>query len=132
MKIGVVSLGCPKNLTDSETMLGLLAESGYEITADVSEAEIIIVNTCGFIDAAKQESIDTVLEMAEYKKKNLRKLIMCGCLAERYHADIMNELPEVDAVCGTGDFYKIIEVIESAEKGEKPCLFGHQNNPIPE
>lgn len=132
MKIGVVSLGCPKNLTDSETMLGLLAESGYEITADVSEAEIIIVNTCGFIDAAKQESIDTVLEMAEYKKKNLKKLIMCGCLAERYHADIMNELPEVDAVCGTGDFYRIIEVIESAEKGEKPCLWGHQNDPIPE
>ncbi len=132
MKIGVVSLGCPKNLTDSETMLGLLSESGYEITADVSEAEVIIVNTCGFIDAAKQESIDTVLEMAEYKKSGLKKLIMCGCLAERYHSDIMSELPEVDAVCGTGDYHRIIEVIEDALEGETPCLWGHQNEPIPE
>lgn len=132
MKIGVVSLGCPKNLTDSETMLGLLAENGYEITADVSEAEVIIVNTCGFIDAAKQESIDTVLEMAEYKKDKLKKLIVCGCLAERYHEDIISELPEVDAVCGTGDYHRIVEVIEDSIKGETPCLWGHQNEPLRE
>lgn len=132
MKIGMVSLGCPKNLTDSETMLGLLSEHGHEIVGDVSDAEIIIVNTCGFINDAKQESIDTVLEMAQYKKKNCKKLIMAGCLAERYHNDIMTELPEVDAVVGTGDYYKICEVIDSAMSGEKPCLFGNQNEAVPE
>ena len=132
MKIGMVSLGCPKNLTDSETMLGLLNERGYEIVGDVSEAEIIIVNTCGFINDAKQESIDTVLEMAEYKKKNCKRLIMTGCLAERYHNDIMTELPEVDAVVGTGDYYKICEVIDGVMNGEKPCLFGNQNEAVPE
>lgn len=132
MKIGMVSLGCPKNLTDSETMLGLLSEHGHEIVGDVSDAEIIIVNTCGFINDAKQESIDTVLEMVEYKKKNCKKLIMAGCLAERYHNDIMTELPEVDAVVGTGDYYKICEVIDSTMSGEKPCLFGNQNETVPE
>ncbi len=131
MKIGMISLGCPKNLTDSETMLGILSE-GNEIVTDVSEAEIIIVNTCGFIDSAKQESIDTILEMAEYKKKNCKKLIMTGCLAERYNEEIMKELPEVDAVVGAGDYYKIEEVIKDTIKGEKPCIFGHQNDPIPE
>lgn len=132
MKIGMVSLGCPKNLTDSETMLGLLSEYGHEIVSDVSDAEIIIVNTCGFINDAKQESIDTVLEMAEYKKKNCKKLIMAGCLAERYHDDIMTELPEVDAVVGTGDYYKICDVIERVTNGESPCLFGNQNDTVPE
>lgn len=132
MKIGMVSLGCPKNLTDSETMLGILCESGHEIVGDVSEAEIIIVNTCGFINDAKQESIDTVLEMAEYKKKNCKKLIMTGCLAERYHDEVITELPEVDAVVGTGDYYKIAEVIDDVMNGEKPCIFGHQNDAVPE
>lgn len=132
MKIGMVSLGCPKNLTDSETMLGLLAEKGHELVGDVSEAEIIIVNTCGFINDAKQESIDTVLEMAEYKSKNCKKLIMAGCLAERYHDDIMTELPEVDAVVGTGDYYKICDVIDNVMSGEKPCLFGNQDEAVPE
>ncbi|MEE0944246.1 MAG: 30S ribosomal protein S12 methylthiotransferase RimO [Clostridia bacterium] len=132
MKIGMVSLGCPKNLTDSETMLGLLSEYGHELVGDVSDAEIIIVNTCGFINDAKQESIDTVLEMAEYKNKNCKKLIMTGCLAERYHNDIMTELPEVDAVVGTGDYYKICEVIDSVMNGEKPCMFGNQNDAVPE
>ncbi|MBS7299300.1 MAG: 30S ribosomal protein S12 methylthiotransferase RimO [Eubacteriales bacterium] len=132
MKIGLVSLGCPKNLTDSETMIGLLSEHGHELVDDVADAEIIIVNTCGFINDAKQESIDTVLEMAEYKKKNCKKLIMTGCLAERYHDDIMTELPEVDAVVGTGDYYKICEVIDDVMNGEKPCLYGNQNEAVPE
>ncbi len=131
MKIGMISLGCPKNLTDSETMLGILSD-GNEIVTDVSEAEIIIVNTCGFIDSAKQESIDTILEMAEYKKKNCKKLIMTGCLAERYNVEIMQELPEVDAVVGAGDYHKIKEVIEDTLEGEKPCIYGHQNDLIPE
>ncbi len=132
MKIGLVSLGCPKNLTDSEIMLGIISEQGHEIVGDVSQAEIIIVNTCGFINDAKQESIDTILEMAEYKKKNCKKLIMTGCLAERYHEDIAGELPEVDAVVGTGDFYKICDVIDKCLQGETPCLFGNQNEIIPE
>lgn len=133
MKIGMVSLGCPKNQTDAEIMLGILAEKGYEPVANPENAEVIIVNTCGFIDPAKQESIDAVLEMAEYKKIGVcRLLIMTGCLAERYHEDIKTELPEVDAVVGAGDFDKIAEVIEEALKGKDICLFGHQNCDIPE
>lgn len=132
MKIGVVSLGCPKNLTDSETMIGILTEHGHTITPDCGEADIIIVNTCGFIDPAKQESIDTVLEMAELKKHGLKKLIMTGCLAERYHDDIINELPEVDAVVGANDFPRIAEVIDECMAGGAPCIFGHQNEPLPE
>lgn len=133
MKIGMVSLGCPKNQTDAEIMLGILAERGHIIVTDPAEAEVIIVNTCGFIDPAKQESIDTVLEMAEYKKTGAcRILIMTGCLSERYHDSIRQELPEVDACIGAGDFYKIAEVIEEAEKGEYVCLWGHQNDDVPE
>lgn len=133
MKIGMVSLGCPKNQTDAETMLGILTEKGHEIVANPELAEVIIVNTCGFIDPAKQESIDAILEMAEYKKDgNCRLLIATGCLAERYHDTFYDELPEVDAVIGAGDFHKIAEVIEKAEKGESICLFGHQNLEIPE
>ena len=117
MKIGMVSLGCPKNQTDAEIMLGILADSGHEIVSDPKEAEVIIVNTCGFIDPAKQESIDACLEMAEYKKTGkCRLLIMTGCLSERYHDSIREELPEVDACIGAGDFYKIAEVIKKAEK----------------
>ncbi len=131
-KIGVVSLGCPKNRVDTETMLGILGGEGYEIVAEPEDAHIIIVNTCAFIDDAKEESIDTILEMAEYKKKNCRYLIMTGCLAERYHAEIMEELPEVDAVVGTGDYHKIAEVIKAVEIGEKPVLHGHIDDDIPE
>lgn len=133
MKIGMVSLGCPKNQTDAETMIGILAQKGHIIVNNPEEAEVIIVNTCGFIDPAKQESIDAVLEMAEYKKTGAcRLLIMTGCLSERYHDSIKEELPEVDASIGAGDFYKIAEVIEKAEKGEYVCLFGNQNDEIPE
>lgn len=132
MKIGMVSLGCPKNQTDAEIMLGILADSGHEIVSDPKEAEVIIVNTCGFIDPAKQESIDACLEMAEYKKTGkCRLLIMTGCLSERYHDSIREELPEVDACIGAGDFYKIAEVIKKAEK-EYVCLWGHQNDETPE
>ena len=128
MKIGMVSLGCPKNQTDAEIMLGILAEAGHTPVANPENAEVIIVNTCGFIDPAKQESIDAILEMAEYKKGgNCKLLIASGCLAERYHEDIKKELPEVDAIVGAGDFDKIAEVIEKAKKGDEVCLFGHQN-----
>lgn len=127
--IGFVSLGCPKNLVDTEVMLGILGSKGYRIVAEPSEADVIVVNTCGFIESAKEESIQTVLEMAEYKKEKCKLLIMSGCLAERYHDDILKELPEVDAVIGTGDYPKIAEVIRHAFEGEKTVLFGHMNQP---
>jgi ribosomal protein S12 methylthiotransferase len=103
MKIGFVSLGCPKNLVDSEVMLGMAEKEGHEITADASEADVLVVNTCAFIDRAKQESIDTILEMAELKKRGGRRLIVTGCLAERYRDELKKEIPEIDAVLGTGD-----------------------------
>lgn len=131
-RIGFVSLGCPKNLVDTEVMLGILGGEGFKIVSEPSEADVIVVNTCGFIEAAKEESIQTVLEMADYKKKNCKLLIMSGCLAERYHDDILSELPEVDAVVGTGDYTKIAEVIRQAMSGEKPVLFGHMDAPEPE
>lgn len=133
MKIGMVSLGCPKNQTDAETMLGILTEKGHTIVAEPKEAEVIIVNTCGFIDPAKQESIDAILEMAEYKTEGACKLLIAtGCLAERYHGAFEEELPEVDAVVGAGDYHTISEVIEKAQNGERVCLFGNQNCAIPE
>lgn len=130
--IGLVSLGCAKNQTDAETMLGILASDGYGITYDPAEADIIIVNTCGFIESAKQESIDAILEMAEYKKERCKLLIATGCLAERYSKDFLKELPEVDAIAGTGDYDKIAEVIKEAMDGKKPVLSGHQNRTIGE
>lgn len=130
--IGIVSLGCPKNRVDTENMLGILGNEGFGIVANPEEADIIIVNTCGFIDAAKEESINTVLEMAEFKKNRCKLLIMAGCLAERYSGDILAELPEVDAVVGTGDYHKIAEVIKKAQSGEKPVLSGHIDDEIPE
>ena len=114
-KIGLVSLGCAKNQTDAETMLSLLLDDGCEAVTDPERAEIIIINTCGFIDSAKQESINAILEMAEYKTKGAcRRLIVTGCLAERYADEILEELPEVDAVLGTGDYDRIAEIIERA------------------
>lgn len=113
-------------------MLGILGSEGYHIVAEPENADIIIVNTCGFIDAAKEESINTVLEMAEFKKNRCKLLIMAGCLAERYSGDILTELPEVDAVVGTGDYHKIAEVIQKAQDGGKPVLSGHIDDEIPE
>lgn len=125
--IGLVSLGCAKNQTDAEIMLGILSEDGFDITYDPSEADVIIVNTCGFIEAAKQESIEAILEMAEYKNGRCKLLIATGCLAERYAGDIVKDLPEVDAILGTGDYDKIAEVIRDAFRGEKPVIYGHKD-----
>lgn len=120
MKIGMVSLGCPKNLVDSEVMLGLIKAKNYTITNDPSEAELIIVNTCGFIESAKTESIDTVLQMGEYKKEGSCKyLIMTGCLSQRYADDIFENMPEVDAVVGTESFSDIPWVIEQVMLGKR-------------
>lgn len=120
MKTLFLSLGCDKNLVESETMLGLLIGAGYEIVQEETEAELIIVNTCCFIHDAKEESINTILEMAEYKQSgNLKLLIVCGCLAERYREEVLKEIPEVDAVVGTVSFEEILKVIEKARTGEK-------------
>src|SRR5438132_13392824 len=115
MKIGLVSLGCPKNLVDSEVMLGLAREAGHELTQDPSDAEVLVVNTCAFIDSAKQESIDAILEMAQYKKDGAcRRLIVTGCLGERYREELKREIPEIDAVLGTGDVPKIVGAIHGS------------------
>ena len=120
MKIGVVSLGCPKNLVDSETMLGLIHEENYEITNDPSEAEIIIVNTCGFIESAKEESINTILQMAEYKKSGSCKyIIVTGCLSQRYAEELFNELPEADVIAGVEVYDEIGSIIKRVMNGER-------------
>jgi len=118
MKILFISLGCDKNLVDSEVMLGLLDKKGYQIVDDETEADIIVVNTCCFIHDAKEESIQTILEMAELKNEgNLKALIVTGCLAQRYQQEIIDEIPEVDAVLGTTSYDKIVEAIEEALEG---------------
>jgi ribosomal protein S12 methylthiotransferase len=112
-KVGFVSLGCPKNLVDSEVMMGILARGGYELTPRADEAEILVVNTCSFIEAAQKESVDAILEMAEHKKFGVaKKLIVAGCLVERFRAQILEQVPEVDAVVGTGEVERILEAVE--------------------
>lgn len=119
-KIGMVSLGCPKNTVDSELVLGTLASKGHNITADAGGAEVIVVNTCGFIDSAKEESIDTILEMADYKRKgSCQKLIVMGCLSQRYKDELLKEIPEVDYIVGAGDFKSVVKIIESDNGIEK-------------
>jgi ribosomal protein S12 methylthiotransferase len=113
LKIGFVSLGCPKNLVDTEVMMGQLTASGHELTPHPSDADVIVVNTCSFIDPAKQESVDTILEMAEYKKTGrAQRLIVAGCLVERYRGDIQKDMPEVDAVIGTNELERITALCE--------------------
>ena len=120
MNILFVSLGCDKNLVDSEVMLGLLAQKGHQMVDSEEEADVIVVNTCCFINDAKEESIQTILEMAEYKKDgSIKALIVTGCLAQRYKQEIMDEIEEVDAILGTTSYDKIIEVIEEALQGHK-------------
>jgi len=115
MKIGLVSLGCPKNLVDSEVMLGLAQEAGHELTRDPEAADVLVVNTCAFIDKAKQESIDAILEMAQHKKDgSAKRLIVTGCLAERYRDDLRKEIPEIDAILGTGEVPEIVNAIGGA------------------
>ena len=113
MKIGFLSLGCPKNLVDGEVMLGLAREAGHEITADSSDADVLVVNTCAFIDSAKEESIEAILEMAAQKRDGrCSRLVVTGCLAERYRDELRREIPEIDAVLGTGEVPKILEALE--------------------
>ena len=112
MKIGLISLGCPKNLVDSEVMLGLAREAGHELTNDAGAADVLVVNTCAFIDSAKQESVDAILDMAQHKKDGgCRRLIVTGCLAERYRDELCAEIPEIDAILGTGEVPEIVNAI---------------------
>ena len=119
MNVLFISLGCDKNLVDSEVMIGLLADKGYQMTDDETQADVIVINTCCFIHDAKEESIQTILEMAEYKKTGtLKALIVTGCLAQRYQEEILEEIPEVDEVLGTTSYDKIVEAIQEALEGK--------------
>lgn len=132
-KISLISLGCAKNLVNSEQMLYLLSEAGYTLVPEPDGADAVIINTCGFIDAAKSEAIDTVLEMAELKKAGkLGKIIVTGCLAERYQDTVMQELPEIDAVLGVGSFGDIVEAVTKALNNESVFSFGDKNAPVEE
>ena len=135
MKVGFISLGCPKNLVDSEVMLGLAEQAGHEITPNAADADVVVVNTCAFIDRAKQESVDAILEMAELKKQAAgRRLVVTGCLAERYREELQKEIPEIDAVLGTGEVPRIVEALApsaagvSVRGGAAPLVF-HRNAP---
>lgn len=131
--ISLISLGCAKNLVNSEQMLYLLIEAGFTLVPDPDGADAVIINTCGFIDAAKSEAIDTVLEMAELKKSGrLGKIIVTGCLTERYQYTVMQELPEIDAVLGVGSFGDIVETVNKAFDGESVSRFGDKNAPVEE
>lgn len=127
MKAGFVSLGCAKNLIDTEVMLGILQESGIEVSQEPAEADILIVNTCAFIESAKEEAITTVLSMAEYKTAGVgkcRALIVAGCLSQRYGKELLEELPEADAIIGTGACHRIMEAVEEALAGRRVVLAG--------
>jgi ribosomal protein S12 methylthiotransferase len=130
----MISLGCPKNLVDSEVMLGLARNAGHELTDDPAAADVLVVNTCAFIDSAKQESIDTILEMAQHKKDGgCQRLVVTGCLAERYRNDLMKEIPEIDAVLGTGEVPEIVKAIAGmSSPGIAPLNFFRSSPGNPE
>ena len=134
MKILFISLGCDKNLVDTEVMLGLLASRGYEMTDDETRADIIVINTCCFIHDAKEESIQNILEMAEYKKSGQAKaLIVTGCLAQRYRQEILDEIPEVDEVLGTTAYDKILDAVDAALAGKQEVMLSDIDAlPLPE
>lgn len=126
--VGFISLGCPKNLVDTESMLGLLQGKGYAITNIAAQADILVVNTCGFIEAAKEESIDAILEAAQQKLNGkCQALVVTGCLTQRYSSEILDEIPEVDAVVGTADYPRIAEIIDGALRGQRVTSVGDPN-----
>ena len=129
MKIGFVSLGCPKNLVDSEVMLGLAERAGHTLTSDAAEADVLVVNTCSFIESARQESIDAVLEMAAYKSGGrCRRLVVTGCMAERYRDELRKEIPEIDVVLGTNEVPTIVQALEPQAQ---PAAPGASAVPLP-
>ncbi|WP_134700439.1 30S ribosomal protein S12 methylthiotransferase RimO [Ammoniphilus sp. YIM 78166] len=125
-KVAIVTLGCEKNLVDSDIMTELIDKRGYELVKNPEEATVVIVNTCSFIDAAKEESVNTILDMADLKQKaNVKSLIVAGCLTQRYKDVLMDEMPEIDGIVGTGDFDKITDIIEQSLIGERPIYVGN-------
>lgn len=132
-QIALISLGCPKNQVNSEQMLYLLDQAGHTLAGDPAGCDVAIVNTCGFIDSAKSEAIDQILELAELKKAGLlKKIIVTGCLSQRYESDILESLPEVDGMLGTGSFGEICAAVDAVMQGGKPLLFADKNGPIEE
>ncbi|GMQ64530.1 30S ribosomal protein S12 methylthiotransferase RimO [Vallitalea sp. AN17-2] len=132
IKISFISLGCDKNLVDSEVMLGLLRDKGYTLINDETEADVIVVNTCGFIQDAKEESIGTIIEMGQYKENGKCKaLIVTGCLAQRYQDELIKEMPEIDAILGVSNYDKVIEAVESVLDNKKYVAF-EDNDHVPE
>ncbi len=126
LKIGMVSLGCSKNLIDSEIMLGSLQGAGYDITSHAEAADVIVVNTCGFIESAKSESINTILEMAMHKETGrCRALIVAGCLSQRYSRELMEEIPEIDGMLGTGELDRLPELLQAVEEGQRVTYVSH-------
>ena len=136
MKVGVISLGCSKNLVNTEQMMYLLKEAGFEITHEISDVDFVLLNTCGFIEGAKTEAIDTIIELGEMKQRGeIGKIIVAGCLSERYKKEIMSELPEIDAVVGTGSFDDIISAFNALIKSDDKnnvAIFGDINAPVSE
>ncbi|ABR48812.1 MiaB-like tRNA modifying enzyme YliG [Alkaliphilus metalliredigens QYMF] len=132
LSVYVESLGCSKNLIDAEVMLGILNQYGYKLTNNEVKADVIIVNTCGFIEAAKEESINKIIELGQLKKDKLKLLIVAGCLGERYQKDLLEELPEVDAIVGTGGYHEIVKVIHQTMKGQRIVEIGDINRPYDE
>lgn len=127
MKVGIISLGCAKNLVDTEVMLGIMQRQGLTITPNPADAEILIVNTCAFIESAKEESITTILNLSEYKTNgNCKALIVAGCLGQRYKQELLDEMPEIDAIVGTTAWNKIVEAIQEALKGNRVILIGEE------
>ncbi|SFI51921.1 ribosomal protein S12 methylthiotransferase [Paenibacillus sp. UNC496MF] len=125
-RVKVVTLGCEKNLVDSEIMSGLIDARGYHLVDQADDATVIIVNTCGFIDAAKEESVNTILDMAELKQTGrLKALIVSGCLTQRYKQQLMDEMPEIDGIVGTGDFHHITDIVDEALRGKRPVKVGN-------
>ena len=121
--VGAISLGCNKNRVDTETALGLLKEKGFVITSDPAEADVLLVNTCGFIDPAKEESVNTILDMAEYKTTGRCKvLVVTGCLSQRYSGDLLKDIPEIDVLLGVNQYAELPAAIEKALQSERPCL----------
>lgn len=132
-RVGMVSLGCAKNQVNSEQMLWQLKAAGYEITSELENLDAVIINTCGFIESAKSEAIDNILEFAALKREGkLKKIIVAGCLAQRYCEEIKEEFPEVDGLVGSGSFDEIVKALDDVMEGKKACLFGDINSPVSE
>ena len=132
-RICLISLGCAKNQVNSEQMLYLLNQAGHEVVGEVDGCDVAIVNTCGFIDSAKSEAIDQILQLAEVKKAGgLKKILVTGCLSQRYENDILESLPEVDGMLGTGSFGQICQAVEDVMHDGRPLYFGDKSGPIEE